>query len=80
MDVTAQRSPLQSLNFAALRIKDAICDQLREHTGERPSVDTSRPDLPVVLHVGPERAALYVTPRASRSSSAAGASTRATPR
>jgi putative N6-adenine-specific DNA methylase len=60
VDVTAQRSPLQSLNFTALRIKDAICDQLREHTGERPSVDTSRPDLPVVLHVGPERAALYV--------------------
>ena len=60
IDVTAQRSPLKSLNFAALRIKDAICDQLREHTGERPSVDTQRPDLPVVLHVGPERAALYV--------------------
>jgi putative N6-adenine-specific DNA methylase len=60
VDVTAQRSPLKSLNFAALRIKDAICDQLREHTGERPSVDTQRPDLPVVLHVGPERAALYV--------------------
>ena len=60
VDVTAQRSPLKSLNFAALRIKDAICDQLREHTGERPSVDTHRPDLPVVLHVGPERAALYV--------------------
>jgi putative N6-adenine-specific DNA methylase len=59
VDVTAQRSPLKSLNFAALRIKDAICDQLRELAGERPSVDTDRPDLPVVLHVGPERAALY---------------------
>ncbi|MFT7722116.1 MAG: THUMP domain-containing protein [Roseateles sp.] len=60
IDTTAQRSPLKSLNFAALRIKDAICDQLREHSGERPSVDTQRPDLPVVLHVGPERAAIYV--------------------
>jgi putative N6-adenine-specific DNA methylase len=60
VDTTAHRSPLKSLNFAALRIKDAVCDQLREATGERPSVDTARPDLTVVLHVGPERASVYV--------------------
>ena len=60
VDVTAQRSPLHSLNFAALRVKDAICDQLREHLGARPSVDTRAPDLPVVLHLGPEIATLYV--------------------
>ncbi len=59
IDTIAQRSPLKSLNFATLRIKDAICDQLREATGERPSVDTHSPDLPVLMHVGPERAALY---------------------
>jgi putative N6-adenine-specific DNA methylase len=55
-----QRSPLQSLNFAALRIKDAVCDTLREATGARPSVDTRHPDLPLVLFVGPEHATLYV--------------------
>jgi len=60
VDVQAQRSPLRSLNFAALRIKDAICDTLRERHGERPSVDTRRPDLPVALFVGPEHATLYV--------------------
>ncbi|MBV8501037.1 MAG: class I SAM-dependent RNA methyltransferase [Paucibacter sp.] len=60
VDTTAQRSPLRSLNFATLRIKDAICDQLRETCGARPSVDTRAPDLPVVLHLGPEFAALYV--------------------
>jgi putative N6-adenine-specific DNA methylase len=60
VDTTAQRSPLRSLNFAALRIKDAVCDAMRDATGERPSVDTQRPDLPLVLHLGPERAALYV--------------------
>ena len=60
VDTTAQRSPLKSLNFAALRIKDAVCDMLRDATGERPSVDTHQPDLPLVLHAGPERAALYV--------------------
>lgn len=60
VDITAQRSPLKSLNFAVLRIKDAICDTLRDATGERPSVDTWTPDLSVVLHLTADHAALYV--------------------
>jgi putative N6-adenine-specific DNA methylase len=76
VDTTAQRSPLKSLNFAALRIKDAVCDQLREATGERPSVDTRHPDLPLLLHLG---RCMSMHP-ARRCSSAAGARTRATPR
>ncbi|MBW8828870.1 MAG: class I SAM-dependent RNA methyltransferase [Burkholderiales bacterium] len=60
VDTTAQRSPLKSLNFAALRIKDAVCDVMRDATGERPSVDTQHPDLQVTLHVGPQRASIYV--------------------
>ncbi len=59
VDVSAVRSPLTSLNFAALRIKDAVCDTLRESTGERPSVDTRHPDLPIALFVGPDHATLY---------------------
>jgi putative N6-adenine-specific DNA methylase len=60
VDVSAQRSPLRSLNFAALRIKDAVCDALRDATGARPSVDTHRPDLPLALFVGPDHFTLYV--------------------
>jgi len=60
VDSTAQRSPLRSLNFANLRIKDAVCDQLREATGERPSVDTRWPDLPLALHLTATHATLYV--------------------
>jgi len=60
VDSTAQRSPLKSLNFAALRIKDAVCDRMRDEHGVRPNVDTARPDLRVVFHAGPERAAVYV--------------------
>jgi putative N6-adenine-specific DNA methylase len=60
VDVNAVRSPLRSLNFAALRIKDAVCDCLREATGERPSVDTHHPDLAIALFVGPDHATLYV--------------------
>jgi putative N6-adenine-specific DNA methylase len=59
VDATAQRSPLTSINFAALRIKDALCDALREAAGARPSVDTRHPHLAIALHLGSERAALY---------------------
>ncbi|HET9823002.1 MAG TPA: class I SAM-dependent RNA methyltransferase [Burkholderiaceae bacterium] len=59
VDTTAQRSPLRSLNFASLRIKDAVCDVLREATGARPSVDTRRPDLPLALHLTATHATLY---------------------
>ena len=60
VDVTAQRSPLQSLNFAALRIKDAVCDVMREAAGARPSVDTRHPDLAISLHVDPTHAWLAI--------------------
>lgn len=59
VDVQAQRSPLRSLNFTVLRIKDAVCDTMREACGERPGVDTRAPDLPLVLYVGPDHATLY---------------------
>ncbi len=60
VDVSAMRSPLRSLNFAALRIKDAVCDALRETAGARPGVDTHHPDLPIALFAGPDHATLYV--------------------
>ncbi|HET9642080.1 MAG TPA: THUMP domain-containing protein [Burkholderiaceae bacterium] len=60
VDVTSVRSPLKSLHFAALRVKDAIVDTLRETTGERPGVDTRQPDLPLVLHLSADEATLYV--------------------
>jgi len=60
VDTTAHRSPLRSLNFASLRVKDAVCDRLRETAGDRPSVDTRHPDLPVHLHVDEQNATVYV--------------------
>ncbi|HMM84954.1 THUMP domain-containing protein [Azohydromonas sp.] len=60
VDTSARAAPLRSLHFAALRIKDAVCDALREATGARPGVDTRAPDLPLLLHLGERQATLYV--------------------
>ncbi len=60
VDVTANRSPLQSLQFATLKIKDAIVDRAREHTGERPSVDRAQPDVQVLCHLDEQQARLYI--------------------
>jgi putative N6-adenine-specific DNA methylase len=48
IDVTAIKSPLKSLEFTTLKIKDAICDRFRDICGERPSVDTRMPDMRIV--------------------------------
>jgi putative N6-adenine-specific DNA methylase len=45
VNVSAVGSPLRSLDFITLRIKDAVCDKFRAQTGKRPSVDTAAPDV-----------------------------------
>ncbi len=49
--VIAQQSPLPSLEFAGLRVKDAICDRFVKDTNRRPSVDKHRPDVQIVVFV-----------------------------
>jgi putative N6-adenine-specific DNA methylase len=58
--VTAQRSPLKSMEFVTLRVKDAVCDRFRDATGQRPSVNTKSPDVRIHLFLTAERATLYV--------------------
>lgn len=60
VEVTAQHSPLTSLNFATLRIKDAIVDRFRERTGERPSIDTHYPKVRVHVHLTTEEFFIYI--------------------
>lgn len=48
VDVTAVKSPLKSLEFTTLKIKDAVCDRFRDQFGKRPSVDTREPDMRIV--------------------------------
>ena len=58
--VTAQRSPLKSLEFMTLRVKDAVCDRFRDACGRRPSVDTRNPDVRVHLFLTDREATLYL--------------------
>lgn len=60
VEATASKSPLKSLNFAALRVKDAVADRFRNLSGVRPSVDTSRPDVRIYLHLDAEHAYLSI--------------------
>jgi putative N6-adenine-specific DNA methylase len=60
VDVAATRSPLSSLEFATLKIKDAVCDRFRAVTGIRPSVDKQRPDARVHAFLGEREATLYL--------------------
>lgn len=60
VDVTASRSPLASLEFAMLRIKDGIVDRMREVAGERPSIDRTQPDVRVFAYLDAATVTLYV--------------------
>lgn len=60
VNVTAQASPLKSLEFATLRVKDAICDRFRDDTGARPSVNRARPDVRVHAYLDDRRGSLYL--------------------
>ena len=60
VDITAQRSPLKSLNFAALRVKDALVDRFRDREGERPSVEVRWPDARVHAHLTSEHLSLFI--------------------
>ena len=51
---------LRNSHFAALRVKDAICDRLAEVVGARPMVDTEKPDARIALSIRGERASLHL--------------------
>jgi putative N6-adenine-specific DNA methylase len=61
IEVTAQHSPLTSLNFAALKIKDAVCDRFRAVAGGvRPDVNTQWPDVRIYTHLTTDSCSLYI--------------------
>jgi 23S rRNA (guanine2445-N2)-methyltransferase / 23S rRNA (guanine2069-N7)-methyltransferase len=49
---------IKHTHFGALKTKDAIVDQLRERTGQRPSIDTERPSVQLDVRLDRDRATL----------------------
>jgi putative N6-adenine-specific DNA methylase len=60
IDVTAIKSPLKSLEFTTLKIKDAVCDRFRDLCGKRPSVNTRTPDMRVFAFIDARTVTLYL--------------------
>jgi putative N6-adenine-specific DNA methylase len=60
VNVAAVASPLKSLEFITLRIKDAACDKFRGQTGSRPSVDTAQPDVRIHAFLDAEQFTIYL--------------------
>jgi putative N6-adenine-specific DNA methylase len=53
---------IKHTQYASLRLKDAIVDQVRKQCGQRPSVDRERPDLRVNLFIQGQDALISLDP------------------
>lgn len=60
IDITAIKSPLKSLNFTTLRIKDGVVDRFRSQKGIRPSINTHAPDIRIAGFLDAHNATLYL--------------------
>jgi putative N6-adenine-specific DNA methylase len=58
VDCNVRDSAITHSQYAARRVKDAICDQFRDRTGRRPSVDTEQPMIGLNLHISKNHAIL----------------------
>lgn len=60
VDTRSSNPAIKHTGFAALKIKDAIVDRMRERFGARPSVDVKNPDFRIFAHLGTGRCAISV--------------------
>ena len=58
--VEGKRANVKSLDFTALKIKDGVCDRFREHGGERPSIDKSRPDIRIHAFLDERNVSIFI--------------------
>jgi putative N6-adenine-specific DNA methylase len=60
IDANVSHPNLKNSLFAALVVKDAICDYFREKTESRPSIDIQNPDVQLNLFIQKGQATLYL--------------------
>lgn len=56
VDFNGRSDEINNTHFGALKVKDAIVDQIRSATGQRPSVERNQPDLRINVHLHRKRA------------------------
>ena len=59
-DFTGKHPEITHTRFGALRLKDGICDQLREVTGHRPDIAPERPAVRVHAHANGPRVTVSI--------------------
>ncbi|MBV0932259.1 bifunctional 23S rRNA (guanine(2069)-N(7))-methyltransferase RlmK/23S rRNA (guanine(2445)-N(2))-methyltransferase RlmL [Marinobacterium weihaiense] len=55
VDFTGRSREINNTHFGALKVKDAVVDQIRTATGQRPTVDRNQPDLRINVHLHRDR-------------------------
>ena len=60
IDCFSSHSAVSNSHFAALRIKDAIVDQFKQKTGNRPDVEKNNPDIRLNAYLSDDRCLLYL--------------------
>ena len=58
--VTGVKCPLKSLEFATLRVKDAVCDKFRQAVGSRPYIDTKNPAVRIHAYLTADEYIYYI--------------------
>ena len=60
VDAHGQNPQLRNTQFTALKVKDALCDRLRDQHGMRPDVNAKDPDVAIDVAVHERKATLYL--------------------
>ncbi|WP_432695787.1 bifunctional 23S rRNA (guanine(2069)-N(7))-methyltransferase RlmK/23S rRNA (guanine(2445)-N(2))-methyltransferase RlmL [Marinobacterium sp. YM272] len=58
VDFSGKSRSINNTHFGALKVKDAVVDQMRAATGKRPTVERTRPDLRINVHLAKGKASV----------------------
>ncbi len=60
IDCFSSHSIVSNSHYATLRVKDAIIDQFKQNTGQRPSIDRDNPDIRINVYLSDKECLLYL--------------------
>jgi len=60
VDFSGQGAGIENSQFGARKVKDAVVDQFRDNSGQRPSVEREQPDVRLHLHLARGQATLAI--------------------